>query len=186
VFVDESGFLTSPTRATTWAPRGKTPILNVRGRGWKKVSAIAALTIGPGRPADGAGRRIGVLFELLPGMNADGPRFAEFVHSVLQATRGPVTFVWDRLAVHRAAEVREVLAKFPRASVVWLPPYAPELNPVEGIWCNGKAREMRGYCGNDELEIAERVEGSLRRQCDDRRILRGHVRQTGLRIPGII
>ena len=185
VFVDESGFLTSPTRMTTWAPRGKTPVLPVRRRGWKKVSAIAALLVGPGRAESGEGRRLRVAFRLLPGANADGPRFAEFVRSVLRATRGPVTFVWDRLNVHRAPEVRKVLARFRRASVMLLPAYAPELNPVEGIWCNGKARELRGYCGDAEEDVEDRVDRSLRRQSRQRHILLGHVRQTGLSLPGL-
>ncbi len=159
VFVDESGFLTSPTHLTTWAPRGRTPVLPVRGRGWKKVSAIAAIS---------------------PSMGGTWTR-----RERRWPTHGPVMFVWDRLNVHRAREVRAVLAKFPRASVSLLPAYAPELNPVEGIWCNGKAREPRGYCGDGEEDIEDRVDRSLRRRSRQRHILLGHLRQTGLRLPGL-
>lgn len=60
--------------------------------------------------------------------------------------------------MHRAPEVRKVLARFPRASVSLLPAYAPELNPVERIRRNGKARELRVYCGDAEEDAEDRVD----------------------------
>lgn len=44
-----------------------------------------------------------------------------------------------------------------------------------------KARELRGYCGEVEEDVEDRV---LRRQSRQRHILLGHVRQTGLGLPG--
>lgn len=42
-FHDESGFTQQPSVRTSWAPRGKTPILRPRGNHWSKTSVAAAL-----------------------------------------------------------------------------------------------------------------------------------------------
>ncbi|MCX4784325.1 transposase [Streptomyces sp. NBC_01264] len=56
--------------------------------------------------------------------------------TMLHARLGePVTLVWDNYSSHTSAEVREWAAgqeRWPR--IVQLPPYAPELNPVEHMW----------------------------------------------------
>lgn len=44
VFEDESGFSMTPPIARTWARRGHTPIIRVRGRSRRRIS-IAALTL---------------------------------------------------------------------------------------------------------------------------------------------
>jgi putative transposase len=45
--------------------------------------------------------------------------------------RGPVILVWDRGNPHKHQLVRAWLATHPRWEIVWFPPYAPDLTPVE-------------------------------------------------------
>lgn len=40
--------------------------------------------------------------------------------------------------------MRKLLKEYPRLSLEWLPPYAPELNPVEQLWSHLKY----GHCAN--------------------------------------
>ena len=73
MFLDESGFMLTPTVRRTLAPRGKTPILKSWDR-HDRISAISAVTISPKR------RRLGLDFRLLPdGANAHGEDTVDFL-----------------------------------------------------------------------------------------------------------
>ena len=49
--------------------------------------------------------------------------------------RGPFTVIWDRHRIHsKAKAVQAYLAEHPEVVAEDLPPYAPELNPVERLW----------------------------------------------------
>ena len=45
-----------------------------------------------------------------------------------------MVLIWDNLSVHLRAELRAFMAAQPWLRVFQLPSYAPDLNPVEGIW----------------------------------------------------
>ncbi|MEU2517102.1 transposase, partial [Streptomyces syringium] len=51
-----------------------------------------------------------------------------------QQLQAPIVLVWDNLNTHRAAGLRDFVAAHDWVTAFHLPPYAPELNPVEGIW----------------------------------------------------
>ncbi len=55
-----------------------------------------------------------------------------------QQLGGPLVLVWDNLSVHRSARMRTLIAARPWLTVFFLPTYAPELNPVEGVWSHLK------------------------------------------------
>ena len=42
--------------------------------------------------------------------------------------------LWDNGPNHKGDPLRAVRAAYPRLDIEWLPPYAPELNPVERVW----------------------------------------------------
>ena len=52
------------------------------------------------------------------------------------------TLLWDGLPAHRSTAMRAWLATQRHWLVVELPAYAPELNPVEGLWSSLKAVEL--------------------------------------------
>lgn len=60
-----------------------------------------------------------------------------FLHAWRRHVRGRVLLLWDRLPAHRSRLTRAALQHH-RAwlTVEWLPPYAPELNPVELLWAH--------------------------------------------------
>ena len=46
----------------------------------------------------------------------------------------PILIVWDQARYHTSKKVRQWVDEHPRLTVLLLPKYAPELNPVEQIW----------------------------------------------------
>jgi putative transposase len=57
--------------------------------------------------------------------------------------RGPVVLVWDRGLAHKHRVVTAWLVAHRRWHLAWLPPYAPELNPVELLWALPEVRPPR-------------------------------------------
>jgi len=117
----------NPLVRRTWAVSGETPILKTRTRSWKNLSGIGGLTLSPGR------HRVGLLLDLYR-ETIKQPQAIEFLRHLLQHLRGHILLLWDRLSVHRGKKVASFVEKHPRLHVEFLPPYAPELNPIEYAW----------------------------------------------------
>lgn len=118
----------APLVRRTWAPRGKTPILKQRARAHQKISAIAALALSP------AYKRTNLYFRLFPLTSIRSFQIREFLRHLLRQIKGSLVIVWDRSNTHRSKKVFLLTSKFNRLSLENLPPYAPELNPVEYLW----------------------------------------------------
>jgi len=174
VFLDESGLLLAPLVRRSWAPRGQTPVFYQRLRYREKVSMIAALTVSP------RGRRVGLYFSLAPNRNVENRWLASFLHELLRHLRGRVILIWDRLPVHRAGQLRRWLDRHPRLDVELLPPYAPELNPVELFWAYLKCNPLANLAADDPhglARLAARHARRLQRRAD---LLRSFIRATPL------
>ncbi|MDT0550347.1 transposase, partial [Streptomyces lonegramiae] len=76
-----------------------------------------------------------------------------------QQLGGPIELVWDNLNVHKAAGLREVAASRDWLTIYYLPPYAPDLNPVEGIW----SLLRRGWLSNVAFSTPEHLVQTIRR-----------------------
>lgn len=125
---------------STWAPCGQTPTITaVHDR--RSVSAIAAITVSPG------GRRLSHFLHLWR-ETIDSQVVEVFLRDLLRHLRGKIILVWDRLGAHRKA-VADFAHRHPRLWVEWLPPYAPELNPVEWLWAWMKGSPLSGLCPDD-------------------------------------
>lgn len=75
-----------------------------------------------------------------------------------------VILIWDHLPAHRSREMKQFLCQQRDwLQIEWLPGYAPDLNPTEGIWNNIQGRELANYCP-DRIEEASAAFGrGLRR-----------------------
>lgn len=106
----------------------------------------------------------------------DLPDLISRIHSQLGA---PVVLVWDNHSSHTVRWVSRELAGRGWLSVVHLPKYAPELNPVETLWAHLKDHlANRAFRSLDELE---RVMRSHLRSVQRRpELLRGFIRSVGL------
>ncbi len=132
---------------STWAPRGRTPVLGHRFN-WQRVSIAAALCFG----SDGGGCRLA--FHVQPGSYN-----TERLIGVLQELRvflggQKATVLWDGLPAHRSKAMTAWIAGQRDWLVVErLPGYAPELNPTEALWSNLKGRGGElAYLAGDTLE----------------------------------
>jgi transposase len=128
VFLDESGFMLTPSVRRTWAPRGQTPILDASDRR-DRISAISSITVSP------VSRRLNLYFDLLPNQNAHAEDTIAYLQRLRTRLGGPMTVLWDGGAIHeRSLLVRAFLAKHPEIVTERLPAYAPEVNPDELVW----------------------------------------------------
>ena len=110
------------------------------------MSVAAALTLSP------AGRHVGLHYRTYPGGYVDAPAYAAFLRGVPGRARSPVVLVHDRGTMHRGDPMRALLRDFPRLDVNLLPPYAPELNPVEHLWNFTKDKELSNFVPHDVTE----------------------------------
>jgi transposase len=129
VFLDESGFMLTPTVRRTWAPRGRTPVLDAWDRR-DRLSAISSITVSP------KSRRLNLYFDLLPdNANVRAEDVVDYLRQLRATLGGPLTVLWDGSRVHdRAKAVQAFLADHPDVVTERLPAYAPELNPDELVW----------------------------------------------------
>jgi transposase len=138
----------APLVRRTWAPRGQTPILLHRGRWHKKVSAIAALTVPPRR------KRVGLYFSLLSDANFTASRVVRFLRSLRSQLQKPLLIVWDRSQTHRAKVVTRFFKRNGKLHHDFLPPYAPDLNPVEMLWGYLKGNPLANFAPADAKALA--------------------------------
>ena len=149
VFIDESGLSERPCRARTWAPRGETPVLQY-SFSWKQLSAIAGVSFWR------------FYFRLFPG-SIKSPQIVEFLKALSATVGSKVLIIWDRLQAHRSKLVREYVEQQRGAiALEYLPPYAPELNPVECIWGYLKSHAMPNFCARDLPHLKSHASSRLR------------------------
>lgn len=141
VFVDESGFYLLPAVARTYAPEGQTPVLH----DWQTRDHLSVM---------GGVTSNGRFYTLARQVSLNGWHTIEFLAHILRyADRGLV--IWDGSPIHRRGEVREFIDGLPRRRlhIERLPPYAPDLNPVEWVWRHLKHVEMRNVVCLDLEDI---------------------------------
>jgi transposase len=150
VFLDESGFMLTPTVRRTWAPRGSKPVLDSWDRR-DRLSAISCITVSP------KAGRLNLHFRLLP-HNVHGEDVVEFLRALKGDVRRPLTVLWDGSKVHgKSKVVRAFLADHPEIVAEDLPAYAPEINPDELVWSWSKYGRLANLAADDTDELAERV-----------------------------
>ncbi|MEU1536014.1 transposase, partial [Streptomyces fagopyri] len=71
----------------------------------------------------------------------------------------PIVVVWDNLNTHRAAGMRKYAADHDWLTIIQLPSYSPDLNPVEGIW----SLPRRGWMANVTFTDPDHLTRTLRR-----------------------
>lgn len=126
-------------------------------------------------PTDGRVRLV-YTAQRTPITQHDLPDLIDRVHDQLAA---PVGLVWDNHSSHTAARIHRELEDRQGASGVFLPRYAPELNPVETLWSHLKTvLANRAFRGVEELEKVMRAH--LRSVQRHPGLLRGFIQSVGL------
>ena len=166
VFLDESGFMLTPTVRRTWAPQGQTPLLSCWDRR-DRLSAISCITVSPQQA------RLNFYFTVLPdNRNAKAADIVAFLRQLKGQLGGPFTVIWDGSNIHsRSKEVRAYLAKHSEIVAETLPGYAPELNPDEGVWGWTKYGRLANLAATNTLELRRRIEDEFKQLRENRQLL---------------
>lgn len=126
IFLDETGALTNlvrthgrsvcGSRCKSYAPAGH----------WKVMTAVAAIRLG------------GLSAPFTVDCPMDGEVFSVYVQRVLLPTLRPGdVVVMDNLPAHKHPQIQAII-QTAGASVLFLPPYSPDYNPIEMIWSKVK------------------------------------------------
>lgn len=88
----------------------------------------------------------------------------------------PIILVWDNLNTHVSARMRALIAGRDWLTVVRLPPYAPDLNPTEGVWSWMK----HGLAVRGVDHLADLIRQRLRAAQLQPDLIAGFLAQTGM------
>jgi transposase len=127
VFIDETWTSVGMARKHARAQRGQVVMDTVPGSARSTVTLIGGLTVD------------GLIGAMTVNGGTDTEVFLAFLSEVLlpQLDPGDV-LIMDNLAAHHSQRVRDLLVEW-RMGVIFLPPYSPDLNPIEMVWAKLKS-----------------------------------------------
>ena len=127
MFIDETGATTKMARLRGRAPRGERCIAAIPHGHWKTTTFTAGL------------RTSGLVAPMVIDGPMDGAAFLAYVEQVLVKDLAPGDIViMDNLPAHKVAGVRRAI-EAAGASLLYLPPYSPDFNPIEMAFSKLKA-----------------------------------------------
>ena len=144
-FLDESGVNIAMTRLYGRAPRGERAVGSAPKNYGENVTMLGSLS------ASG--------LEALMTVNGatDSAVFLAYVRAVLAPTLSPGDIVvMDNLSAHKVAGVREAIEAC-GATLIYLPPYSPDLNPIERCWS-----KIKSYLRGAKARTREALEAAIR------------------------
>ncbi len=126
VFMDEMGYYRWPDPAAAWMPQAPAPAVETERGGttqqqWRIIGALNALT-----------GRVDYRDKYIVGREQVIAFYRQLDHVYEAVER--LYVVQDNWSIHRHPEVVAALTTLPRIEPVWLPTYAPWLNPIEKLW----------------------------------------------------
>lgn len=131
--------------------KGQTPVIGGDGGHRKKVSVIGAVSVSP------AARHLGLYFATRPDGFFTAGAVVEFLRDLLTHLRGKVVVVWDGGGNHKGPVIRDFLRRNRRLTLERLPPYAPDLNPVEAVWSWLKYGQLANYVPDGVADLDDEI-----------------------------
>jgi transposase len=126
VFLDETGAKTDMTRAYARAQKGQRVIDFAPGGHWNTTTLVAGL------------RRHGAVAPMVLDGPMDSLAFAAYVEQLLiPALPVGAIVVLDNLSAHKSPRIAPLLQEA-GIELRYLPPYSPDLNPIEQMWSKVK------------------------------------------------
>jgi transposase len=127
VFLDETSASTDMVRRYGWGPRGERLVDAAPAGHWKSTTFVAGL------------RHDGVIAPFV----LDGPMTGEVFRAYVEQMLAPALLpsdvvVMDNLPAHKVAGIKEAI-RAAGASLLYLPTYSPDLNPIEQLFAKLKA-----------------------------------------------
>lgn len=154
VYVDECRFSRQAPVPYAWQRRGQPPVClpAVRGRGGHSVLGFWQAHV-PGQPVQAYLREGSLTADL----------FVLAVHDFCQTLSGPTVLVLDNASIHKAHVVQACHKQWAAAglSLLFLPPYSPELNHIELLWHRCKHYWIRPQDYATDQTLLQRLEEVL-------------------------
>ena len=119
---DEVHFQRHSSLIRMWAPKGEQPqVISASTR--EKVGFFGAINLKTGR----------LLTKEASTFNGD--TFHDFLCYLFAHTQGKIFLILDNASWHKARKLKEFFIQNEhRLELIFLPPYSPELNPIERVW----------------------------------------------------
>jgi transposase len=148
VFVDESGFHEYFYREHGYSPKGAKIGGEISGKKFERINIIAGYI------------NKKTIAECIYNFNADTDFILAWTKQCLIPALEPgQTVIWDNASIHKSPEIKKLIEDA-GCKLIFLPPYSPDLNPIEHFWANLK-RYVRSVIANFKTLI-EAVESYLR------------------------
>ena len=149
-FEDESGIRSDFHAGSTWAERGKTPVVRVTGQRFS-LNMISAIS-----------PRGELRFMVVKG-GVGAKVFITFLKRLVHGQRRPLFLIVDGHPAHRAKLVKEYVESLEgKLRLFFLPPYAPELNPDELVWNDVKNNAVGRMRLEEPADLQRAIVGRLR------------------------
>ncbi|WP_243982976.1 transposase [Streptomyces sp. NEAU-YJ-81] len=171
--------MTLPT-TRTWARRGQTPAIRVRGRSQRRFSIAALACYKPGE-------RSRLIYR--PKRHVDHKRggrrsftwtdYRDLI-AAHQQLGAPIVLIWDNLHVHKDARLRAFIDAHGWITCYFLPAYAPDLNPVEGLWSLLRRSSQANTAFTDPDHLMRTLRHGLRQIQYRSNLIEGCLADTGL------
>ena len=119
VFIDETGTATNMAPLFGWGPKSERLIGSVSCGHWKRTTFVGGLTLG------------GFIAPLVIEQAMNAAIFEAWVEqSLIPEMPKNAIIVMDNLSAHKGERVRELI-EAAGGEALYLPPYSPDLNPIE-------------------------------------------------------
>jgi len=166
---DESAIRSDYHSGTTWAQKGKTPVVRTTGARFK-VNMISAVDAR------------GSLRFMVTEQSFNAERFIEFLRRLIAGRREPVFLIVDGHPVHKAKKVKQFVEQHSEMlELYYLPGYSPELNPDEQVWNHVKNHTVGKMAIKGPAQLKMAVQTALRRLARMPHIVRGFFKAPELR-----
>lgn len=154
IFLDESGVTTSMTRLRGRCLGGRRIHEATPGGHWKILTVLGAMSLR------------GMIATMTIEEATDADIFLAYVEQVLAPVLRPGdVVVMDNLSSHKVDGVRQAIEKA-GAELLYLPPYSPDLNPIEKAWAKFKQR-LRSAKARSKDQLDQAVSDALNRITPD-------------------
>jgi putative transposase len=169
VFVDGSGVYLLPAILRTWAKKGQTPVLRTEFSR-SKVNLLGAIS------------SHGQIICQVQQHSFKSADVIAFLRHLLAVLPGKLLIVWDNATTHKSRLLKAFLQQIEvadRLAVLYLPPYAPHLNPIELVWRYLKYVLLKSICCFSIDELMAEVQRAIRKLKRLPHIIRNFIRHVG-------
>lgn len=144
IYIDETGIDNNLSKLRGWSLKGTKSFTEALGFRTKRVTLIGGYCYGTKK--------------LVAPMEYDGYTnshiFLSWVELALcRALKPNQVVIMDNASFHKSARVRELIESVD-CTLIYLPPYSPDLNPIEHVWANLKRFIRVNDNRQDNLSLA--------------------------------